>query len=49
MAALRNLSIDRLRLLGAAGIAKPTWAIRDEHEHAAGIWGSTGIPTLRGT
>ncbi|MGW4985551.1 hypothetical protein [Streptomyces mirabilis] len=36
MAALRNLPIGRLRLLGADNIAKTTPAIRDAPEHA--LW-----------
>jgi predicted transposase YbfD/YdcC len=36
MAALRNLAIGRLRLLGADNIAKATRAIRDAPEHA--VW-----------
>jgi predicted transposase YbfD/YdcC len=46
MAALRNLAIGRLRLLGADNIAKTTRAIRDAPEHAAWIWGITDTPLL---
>ncbi|MEE1941945.1 ISAs1 family transposase [Streptomyces sp. TRM 70361] len=49
MAALRNLAIGRLRLLGADNIAKATRAIRDAPEHAVWIWGVTGTPPLPGT
>ncbi|WP_258037245.1 MULTISPECIES: ISAs1 family transposase [unclassified Streptomyces] len=49
MAALRNLAIGRLRLLGADNIAKTTRAIRDAPEHAIWIWGITGSPHLPGT
>ena len=44
MAALRNLAIGRLRLLGADNIAKTTRAIRDAPEHAPG---SGASPTPR--
>jgi predicted transposase YbfD/YdcC len=46
MAALRNLAIGRLRLLGADNIAKTTRAIRDAPEHALWIWGITDNPLL---
>ncbi|MET8130317.1 ISAs1 family transposase [Streptomyces sp. NPDC005231] len=49
MAALRNLAIGRLRLLGADNIAKTTRAIRDAPEHAVWIWGITDSPLLPGT
>jgi predicted transposase YbfD/YdcC len=49
MAALRNLAIGRLRLLGADNIAKTTRAIRDAPEHALWIWGITDSPLLPGT
>mgnify|MGYP001048007096 CR=1 FL=1 len=49
MAALRNLAIGRLRLLGAGNIAKTTRAIRDAPEHAVWIWGITDSPLLPGT
>ncbi|MFE9601383.1 ISAs1 family transposase [Streptomyces hokutonensis] len=49
MAALRNLAIGRLRLLGADNIAKTTRAIRDVPEHALWIWGITDSPLLPGT
>ncbi|MEU1036207.1 ISAs1 family transposase [Streptomyces mirabilis] len=49
MAALRNLAIGRLRLLGADNIAKTTRAIRDAPEHALWIWGITDSPLLFGT
>ncbi|WP_338895116.1 ISAs1 family transposase [Streptomyces sp. TG1A-60] len=49
MAALRNLAIGRLRLLGADNIAKTTRAIRDAPEHAIWIWGITDSPLLPGT
>ncbi|MFH9967860.1 hypothetical protein ACH4PR_42015 [Streptomyces mirabilis] len=49
MAALRNLAIGRLRLLGADNIAKTTRAIRDVPEHAVWIWGITDSPPLPGT
>ncbi|TRO55367.1 ISAs1 family transposase, partial [Streptomyces sp. IB201691-2A2] len=49
MAALRNLAIGRLRLLGADNIAKTTRAIRDTPEHALWIWGITDSPLLPGT
>ncbi|MER5347616.1 ISAs1 family transposase [Streptomyces mirabilis] len=49
MAALRNLAIGRLRLLGADNIAKTTRAIRDAPEHAVWIWGITDSPPLPGT
>lgn len=49
MAALRNLAIGRLRLLGADNIAKTTRAIRDTPEHATRIWGITDSPLLPGT
>ncbi|MFF2522827.1 hypothetical protein [Streptomyces liangshanensis] len=49
MAALRNLAIDRLRLLGADNIAKTTRAIRDAPEHSVWIWGITDSPLLPGT
>ncbi|MFD5483742.1 hypothetical protein [Streptomyces hawaiiensis] len=49
MAALRNLTIGRLRLLGADNIAKTARAIRDAPEHAIWIWGITDSPLLPGT
>lgn len=49
MAALRNLAIGRLRLLGAHNIAKTTRAIRDAPEHALWIWDITDSPLLPGT
>nr|WSZ18910.1 transposase [Streptomyces canus] len=49
MAALRNLAIGRLRLLGADNIAKTTRAIRDAPEHAFWIWGITDSPPTPGT
>ncbi|MER7870635.1 hypothetical protein OIE99_17115 [Streptomyces cellulosae] len=49
MAALRNLAIGRLRLLGAGKIAKTTRAIRDAPEHALWIWDLTDSPLLPGT
>ncbi|MYV47962.1 transposase [Streptomyces sp. SID2888] len=49
MAALRNLAIGKLRLLGADNIAKTTRAIRDAPEHAVWIWGITDGPPLPGT
>ncbi|MFD0227794.1 ISAs1 family transposase [Streptomyces hirsutus] len=49
MAALRNLAIGRLRLLGADNIAKTTRAIRDAPEHALWTWGITDSPLLPGT
>jgi predicted transposase YbfD/YdcC len=49
MAALRNLAIGRLRLVGADNIAKTTRAIRDAPEHALWIWGITDSPLLPGT
>lgn len=49
MAALRNLAIGRLRLLGADNIAKTTRAIRNAPEHATWIWGITDSPLLPGT
>lgn len=48
MAALRNLAIGRLRLMGADNIAKTTRAIRDAPEHALWIWGITDSPLLPG-
>ncbi|GGS26637.1 hypothetical protein GCM10010269_76570 [Streptomyces humidus] len=48
MAALRNLAIGRLRLLGADNIAKTTRAIRDAPEHALWTWGITDSPLLPG-
>ncbi|WP_329295509.1 hypothetical protein [Streptomyces sp. NBC_01455] len=44
MAALRNLAIGRLQLLGADNIAKTIRAIRD----ALWIWGITDSPLLPG-
>ncbi|MFF8717742.1 ISAs1 family transposase [Streptomyces sp. NPDC015184] len=49
MAALRNLAIGRLRLLGAGNIARTTRAIRDAPEHALWIWDITNSPPLPGT
>lgn len=49
MAALRNLAIGRLWLLGADNVAKTTRAIRDAPEHAVWIWGITDSPLLPGT
>ncbi|MER6134465.1 hypothetical protein [Streptomyces sp. NPDC001815] len=49
MAALRNLAIGRLRLLGADNIAKTTRAIRDAPQHATWVWGITDSPLLPGT
>ncbi|MFF5516245.1 hypothetical protein [Streptomyces coeruleorubidus] len=49
MASLRNLSIGRLRLLGAANIAKTTRAIRDLPGHAAWITGIANSPHPSGT
>jgi hypothetical protein len=49
MAALRNLAIGRLRLLGADDVAKTTRAIRDAPEHALWIWGIAESPLLPGT
>jgi hypothetical protein len=48
MAALRNMAIGRLRLLGADNIAKTTRAIRDAPEHALWIWGNHRQPTPTG-
>ena len=49
MAALRNLAIGRLRLLGTDNIAKATRAIRDAPEHALWIRDITDSPLLPGT
>nr|WSY50507.1 hypothetical protein OG999_10475 [Streptomyces sp. NBC_00886] len=49
MAALGNLAIGRLPLLGADNIAKTTRAIRDAPEHTVWIWGITDSPLLPGT
>jgi hypothetical protein len=47
MAALRNLAIGRLRLLGANNIAKTTRVIRDAPEHAVWILGITDTRSYR--
>jgi len=49
MAALRNLAIGALRLLGADNIAKTTRAIRDDPERAARILGISDTPHPSGT
>ncbi|MBC3990397.1 hypothetical protein H8N00_16235 [Streptomyces sp. AC563] len=49
MAAVRNLAIGRLRLLGADYIAKTTRAIRDAPEYAVRVQGITDSPPLPGT
>ncbi|MEU8700695.1 hypothetical protein AB0C61_24095 [Streptomyces sp. NPDC048680] len=49
MAALRNLAIGRLRILGADNIAKVTRTIRDAPECAVWIWGVTGSRLRPGT
>ncbi|MGW4519376.1 ISAs1 family transposase [Streptomyces sp. NPDC004393] len=49
MAALRNLAIGTLKLLGADNIAKTTRAIRNEPERALTILGITTNPDTYGT
>jgi len=49
MAALRNLAIGTLKLLGADNIAKTTRAIRCEPQRALTILGITNNPDTYGT
>lgn len=49
MAALRNLAIGTLKLLGADSIAKTTRVIRNESERAPTILGITDTPDTYGT